>query len=97
MCSIKKWYNNKNILEELYENLFEIEEIISSQINEKIFICFLLNEYWLSMRQTYIQKIKNKEHFDVISEELQIKKIQNIIKNKSHNTNVFDDLIEIGE
>ncbi len=89
--------DNKNILEELYENLFEIEEIISSQINEKIFICFLLNEYWLSMRQTYIQKIKNKEHFDVISEELQIKEIQNIIKNKSHNTNVFDDLIEIGE
>lgn len=85
--------DNDNILKELYENLFDIEDTISSILNKKIKICFLNNDYWLKERTKYIEKIKNKEEIEQLNEDEILKKISS----KQKEENEFEDLIEIGE
>ena len=87
--------DNNNMLKELYENLFDIEDTISSVLNKKIKICFLNNDYWLKERVKYIEKIKNKEEIEELDENAVLNKISS--KSKQKEENEFEDLIEIGE
>lgn len=86
--------SNENILDELYESLFEIEKLFINKLSKEIKSCFYLESEWDTERVTYIKKIKNKETIDEISEDEILRKINK--KNKSENSE-FEDLLEIGE
>ena len=86
--------SNENILDELYENLFEIERLFINKLSKEIKSCFYLESEWDNERIKYINKIKNKEKIDEISEDEILNKINK--KNKSEKSE-FEDLLEIGE
>lgn len=87
--------DNEKLLKELYENLFDIEEILSTIFKRNIKVCFLDNNYWLEERVKYIEKIKNKEKINELDETEILNNISSKIKKE--NKNEFEDLIEIGE
>lgn len=82
--------DNNNVLEELYENLFTLEQMFE---NKKIKICFILDDVWKVERKNYIEKIKNNE----LKYEDETDIIQSIKKLNSFQNNEFEKLIEIGE
>lgn len=86
--------SNENILDELYENLFEIERLFINKLSKEIKSCFYLESEWDNERIKYINKIKNKEKIDEINEDEILNKINK--KNKSEKSE-FEDLLEIGE
>ena len=101
-CSIKAGSNNgiivttssENILFELFDNLFEFENLFSEKLYKEVKVCFYNENLWEEKRKIYINKIRNKENIEILDEN----NIINKIKNKESDTdNVFDDLLEIGE
>ena len=86
--------SNNNILNELYENFKEIEDLFINKLSKDIKVCFYKEEEWNKKRSEYVKKIKNKENIDIIDET----KVLNKINNKdSSEKNEFEDLLEIGE
>ena len=101
-CSIKAGSNdgiiltasNVNILNELYDFLFDIEKLFSDKLSKSIKVCVYDENIWNDKRKIYIEKIKNKEKIDIIDEN----DILNLIVNKNdEKKSEFDDLLEIGE
>ena len=86
--------DNNNILDELYNNLDVIENMLYKLSGVKLFACFLLNTQWDIQREIYVKKIKNKEQIRLIDESKVLEKIK---QKKDENKNDFEDLIEIGE
>lgn len=86
--------DNNNILDELYNNLDVIENMLYKLSGVKLFACFLLNTQWDIQREIYVKKIKNKEQIQLIDESKVLEKIK---QKKDENKNDFEDLIEIGE
>ena len=86
--------SNNNILNELYENFKDIEDLFINKLSKDIKVCFYNEEEWDKKRPEYVKKIKNKENIDILDET----KILNKINNKeSSEKNEFEDLLEIGE
>ncbi|MBQ1495776.1 MAG: DNA polymerase III subunit gamma/tau [Bacilli bacterium] len=86
--------SNENILNELYDNFFDIEKLFINKISKELKVCFYLDSEWDSERAIYIKKIKNKENIEELDEKNIFEKIKD--KDKSEN-NEFADLLEIGE
>ncbi len=89
--------DNENVLNELYNKLFDIEKIIYKKINENIKVCIVLDSYWQKQRPIFVNKIKSKEKFEILPENSIIENINKILNKKSSVFNDFEDLIEIGE
>ena len=87
--------DNESILNELYDNLNDIEEILLKEIKSNIKICILLDSYWLVKREEYINKIKNKEEILILDEQSIVSSINEKLKKESKNE--FEDLLEIGD
>ena len=87
--------DNNNLLEELYENYIKIEEIIKNRLNTDVYVCILIEEKWQEERPIFVEKIKNKEKIEIISEKEILNKI-NSLYNNNEEKNEFEDLIEIG-
>ena len=86
--------NNKNILEELYENMDNIEKLFLDKLEIEIKSCFLMDDNWKKTSEIYRNKLRNKEKIDILDET----EILNNIKNKDiKEKNEFEDLLEIGE
>ena len=86
--------NNTNILEDLYNDILTIDEILSSKMNKKVKTCAIHIDKWNKMREIYVKKIKNKEKIDILDEkDIIINLREKLIKEDS---NEFDDLLEIG-
>ena len=86
--------SNNNILNELYDDLFNIENLFINKLAKDIKICVYNNDSWDSKREIYVNKIKNKEKIEILDE----KDVLNRIKeDKSEKKSEFDDLLEIGE
>ena len=86
--------NNKNILEELYENMDNIEKLFLDKLEIEIKSCFLMDDNWKKTSEIYRNKLRNKEKIDILDET----EILNNIKNKEKKKkNEFEDLLEIGE
>ncbi len=83
----------ENLLIDIYKELDIIEQVISEIIGRKVKICALLKDIWNNKRQIYVDKIKNKEKIEYISEEDIVKKINELYNIKE--TNEFEDLLEI--
>ena len=86
--------DSRVLLEELYDNLFNIENLINNKLSTNIHACFDLNDDWVKTREVYVKKIKNKEKIELLDESEVLKSITD-----SNNTkkNEFEDLLEIGE
>ncbi|MBR2712966.1 MAG: DNA polymerase III subunit gamma/tau [Bacilli bacterium] len=101
-CSIKAGSNdgiiltasNVNILNELYDFLFDIEKLFNDKLSKSIKVCVYDENMWNDKRKIYIDKIKNKEKID-IEDESDI--LNSIINKNDENKSEFDDLLEIGE
>ena len=86
--------SNNNILNELYDNFKEIEDLFINKLSKDIKVCFYNEEEWNKKRSEYVKKIKNKENIDILDETKVLNKIN---KNDSSEKNEFEDLLEIGE
>ena len=86
--------DSKILLEELYDNLFNIENLINNKLSTNIHACFKINDEWLKTREVYVKKIKNKEKIDILDE---TEVLNSITENKVVKKNEFEDLLEIGE
>ena len=86
--------SNKNILEELYENIKEIQSLFVNKLSKDLKLCFYIDSLWNEKRKVFISKIKNKEKIEILDENEILNKINN---EKSSENNEFDDLLEIGE
>lgn len=86
--------DSKILLEELYDNLFNIEKLISNKLGTKIIACFNFNEDWIKTSDVYRKKIKNKEKIELLDESEILKMISDTKETKK---NEFEDLLEIGE
>ena len=86
--------DSRILLEELYDNLFNIENLFSNKLSTNIHACFDLNDDWVKTREIYVKKIKNKEKIDLLDESEILKSITNTNEVKK---NEFEDLLEIGE
>ena len=86
--------SNNNILNELYENFKEIEDLFINKLSKDIKVCFYNEEEWNKKRSEYVKKIKNKENIDILDETKVLNKINN---KESSEKNEFEDLLEIGE
>jgi hypothetical protein len=86
--------DSKILLEELYDNLFNIEKLISNKLGTKIIACFNYNEDWIKTSDVYRKKIKNKEKIELLDESEILKMISDTKETKK---NEFEDLLEIGE
>ena len=86
--------DSKILLEELYDNLFSIENLISNKLNTTIHACFNLNDDWVKTSDIYRKKIRNKEKIDLIDESEVLKSITD---SKETKKSEFEDLLEIGE
>ena len=84
--------NNNNILNDVYNEILNIDNNISEIMNKNTKICVLLNDKWNTQRQIYVDKIKNKEVFEILDENEILNKIEKETKKNSE----FDDLLEIG-
>ena len=85
--------DNENLLEELYENIFNIEQMFDNRKIENIKICFILDNVWKDERIKYIEKIKNNELKYMDETDI----IQSIKNPNSSNSNEFESLLEIGD
>ena len=86
--------NNKNILEELYENMDNIEKLFLDKLEIEIKSCFLMDDNWKKTSEVYRNRLRNKEKIDILDETEILNKIKNKnVKEKSE----FEDLLEIGE
>jgi len=101
-CSIKAGSNNGiiltttnvNILNELYNSLFDIEKLFENKLSKAIKVCVYDEDLWNEKRNIYVLKIKNKEKINIEDES----DIINLIINKNvENKSEFEDLLEIGE
>ncbi|MBO5530486.1 MAG: DNA polymerase III subunit gamma/tau [Bacilli bacterium] len=86
--------SNNNILNELYDNFKEIEDLFINKLSKDIKVCFYKEEEWNKKRSEYVKKIKNKENIDILDETKVLNKIN---KKDSSEKNEFEDLLEIGE
>ena len=86
--------SNNNILNELYDNFKEIEDLFINKLSKDIKVCFYNEEEWNKKRSEYVKKIKNKENIDILDETKVLNKIN---KKDSSEKNEFEDLLEIGE
>ena len=86
--------DSRILLEELYDNLFNIENLFSNKLSTNIHACFNLNDNWIKTSDIYRKRIRNKEKIDLIDESEILKRINN---NENMNKNEFEDLLEIGE
>ena len=86
--------DSKILLEELYDNLFSIENLISNKLGTTIHACFNLNDDWVKTSDIYRKKIRNKEKIDLIDESEVLKSITD---SKEIKKSEFEDLLEIGE
>ena len=86
--------NNKNILEELYDNLDNIEKLFVDKLDTEIKACFLMDNIWKKTSEVYRNRLRNKEKIEILDE----KEILNKIKNSNQEEkSEFEDLLEIGE
>lgn len=81
--------DNENLLEELFDNIFEIEQMFENNLK----VCFILENNWKEERIKYIEKIKNNELKYIDETDI----IQSIKSLNSNNDNEFMNLLEIGE
>ncbi len=86
--------DSRILLEELYDNLFNIENLFSNKLSTNIHTCFNLHDEWIKTSDIYRKKIRNKEKIDLIDESEILKSIHN---NDNTEKNEFEDLLEIGE
>ena len=86
--------DSRILLEELYDNLFNIENLFSNKLSTNIHTCFNLHDEWIKTSDIYRKKIRNKEKIDLIDESEILKSIHN---NDDTKKNEFEDLLEIGE
>ena len=86
--------DSRILLEELYDNLFSIENLFSNKLGTNIHACFNLNDNWVKTSDIYRKKLRNKEKIDLLDETEILKSITNT---KEEKKNEFEDLLEIGE
>ena len=86
--------DSRILLEELYDNLFNIENLFSNKLSSNIHTCFNLHDDWIKTSDIYRKKIRNKEKIDIIDETEILRSIHN---NENTKKNEFEDLLEIGE
>ncbi|MBR3116568.1 MAG: DNA polymerase III subunit gamma/tau [Bacilli bacterium] len=86
--------SNINILNELFEDLFNLENFFINKLSKDIKVCFYDEKLWEEKRNIYVNKIKNKEKIDILDENDLYNKIK---ENKSEKKSEFEDLLEIGE
>ena len=86
--------DSRILLEELYDNLFNIENLFSNKLSSNIHICFNLHDDWIKTSDIYRKKIRNKEKINIIDETEILRSIHN---NENTKKNEFEDLLEIGE
>ena len=86
--------SSENLLHDIYEEILDVDKILSESLDIEIKICVLLLDDWNELRKIYVDKIKNKKKKEILEENNIIKNIKkNIKKEKSSE---FDDLLEIG-
>lgn len=88
--------DNKNLIEEIYDNYKTIEEILKKYLSKSIKVCVLLDSVWKNQRPIYVEKIKNKEEILFIDENDILNKINSLYNNIDDSQNEFEDLLEIG-
>lgn len=86
--------SNNNILNELYDDLFDIENLFINKLSKELKICVYGDMNWDSKRKIYVDKIKNKEKIELLDEKEALNKIKD---SKTTKKSEFDDLLEIGE
>ena len=86
--------DSRVLLEELYDNLFNIENLINNKLSSNIKACFDLNEDWVKTSDVYRKRIRNKEKIDILDE---TEVLNSITETKNVKKNEFEDLLEIGE
>ena len=86
--------DSRVLLEELYDNLFNIENLINNKLSSNIKACFDLNEDWVKTSDIYRKRIRNKEKIDILDE---TEVLNSITETKNVKKNEFEDLLEIGE
>jgi len=86
--------SNNNILNELFDNFKEIEDLFINKLSKDLKVCFYDENGWNEKRPIYINKIKKKEEIEILDETDVLNKINN--KESSEKTE-FEDLLEIGE
>ena len=86
--------DSRILLEELYDNLFSIENLFSNKLGTNIHACFNLNDNWVKTSDIYRKRLRNKEKIDLLDETEILKSITNT---KEEKKNEFEDLLEIGE
>ena len=86
--------SSKNILNELYDNFNEIENLFLNKLSKELKICFYEDSMWEEKSPEYRNKIRNKEKIDLLDESKIIEKLN---KKESSEKNEFEDLLEIGE
>ena len=84
----------ENLLKDLYDEILNIDKIVSNVMNKDMKICVLLDDFWNEKREIYVKKIKNKEKIEKIEEKEIIEKIKK--NNKNEKSSEFEDLLEIG-
>ena len=83
---------SENLLHDIYNEIINVDELLSESLNCDIKICVLLLDNWNKLREIYVNKIKNKEPIEIIDES----EIMNKINIKKEKSNEFEDLLEIG-
>ena len=84
-----------NLLHDIYNEILDVDKILSKSLKNDIKICILLLDNWNNLREIYVNKIKNKEKIEILDESDIIKEIN---KNaKSDKLNDFEDLLEMEE
>jgi DNA polymerase-3 subunit gamma/tau len=86
--------DSRVLLEELYDNLFNIENLINNKLSSNIKACFDLNDDWVKISEGYRVKRRNKEKIDILDE---TEVLNSITETKNVKKNEFEDLLEIGE
>ena len=86
--------DSKLLLEELYDNLFNIEKFVNNKLSSDIYICFNTSEDYLKIRDEYRKKVKNKEKIDILDE---TDILNNILNKDEEKKSEFEDLLEIGD
>ncbi len=86
--------DSRVLLEELYDNLFNIENLINNKLSSNIKACFNLNDDWVKISEGYRVKRRNKEKIDILDE---TEVLNSITETKNVKKNEFEDLLEIGE
>ena len=86
--------DSRILLEELYDNLFNIENLINNKLSTNIKACFGLNDDWIKTSEVYRKRLRNKEKIDILDES---EVLNSITESKIVKKNEFEDLLEIGD